>query len=91
MLLPIFLDLLKDDFPDVRLNVISKLDQVNQVCNPPPPLPFDATVGSGQPGAPDCHQQTGSSQPGVPSPPPPPPTSANWIKSTRCAFCSPPP
>lgn len=35
MLLPIFLDLLKDDFPDVRLNVISKLDQVNQVGFPP--------------------------------------------------------
>jgi serine/threonine-protein phosphatase 2A regulatory subunit A len=30
-LLPIFLALLKDDFPDVRLNIISKLDQVNQV------------------------------------------------------------
>jgi len=46
MLLPIFLDLLKDDFPDVRLNIISKLDQVNQVPFPafPPPPPFDATV-----------------------------------------------
>lgn len=32
-LLPIFLSLLKDDFPDVRLNIISKLDQVNQVCH----------------------------------------------------------
>lgn len=31
-LLPIFLALLKDEFPDVRLNIISKLDQVNQVC-----------------------------------------------------------
>lgn len=31
-LLPIFLYLLKDEFPDVRLNIISKLDQVNQVC-----------------------------------------------------------
>ena len=30
-LLPIFLSLLKDEFPDVRLNIISKLDQVNQV------------------------------------------------------------
>ena len=30
-LVPIFLTLLKDAFPDVRLNVISKLDQVNQV------------------------------------------------------------
>ena len=30
-LLPVFLSLLKDDFPDVRLNIISKLDQVNQV------------------------------------------------------------
>ena len=32
-LLPIFLFLLKDDFPDVRLNIISKLDQANQVCH----------------------------------------------------------
>lgn len=30
-LVPIFLTLLKDAYPDVRLNVISKLDQVNQV------------------------------------------------------------
>ncbi|CAI7849377.1 unnamed protein product [Closterium sp. NIES-54] len=30
-LLPLFLALLKDEFPDVRLNIISKLDQVNQV------------------------------------------------------------
>ncbi len=30
-LVPIFLTLLKDPFPDVRLNIISKLDQVNQV------------------------------------------------------------
>ncbi len=30
-LVPVFLTLLKDPFPDVRLNVISKLDQVNQV------------------------------------------------------------
>lgn len=28
-LLPLFLQLLKDDFPDVRLNVISKLETVN--------------------------------------------------------------
>lgn len=28
-LLPVFLALLKDDFPDVRLNIISKLDQVS--------------------------------------------------------------
>ena len=26
-LLPVFLSLLKDEFPDVRLNIISKLDQ----------------------------------------------------------------
>lgn len=32
-LLPIFLSLLKDEFPDVRLNIISKLDQVNQVLS----------------------------------------------------------
>jgi hypothetical protein len=34
-LLPVFLALLKDPFPDVRLNVISKLDQVRaraRVC-----------------------------------------------------------
>lgn len=30
-LVPVFLTLLKDQFPEVRLNVISKLDQVNQV------------------------------------------------------------
>lgn len=30
-LVPVFLSLLKDVYPDVRLNVISKLDQVNQV------------------------------------------------------------
>ncbi|KAF3588530.1 hypothetical protein F2Q69_00027531 [Brassica cretica] len=30
-LLPIILSLVKDEFPDVRLNIISKLDQVNQV------------------------------------------------------------
>ncbi len=30
-LLPVFLSLLKDDFPDVRLNIISKLDQVGLV------------------------------------------------------------
>jgi serine/threonine-protein phosphatase 2A regulatory subunit A len=28
-LLPLFLHLLKDEFPDVRLNIISKLEQVN--------------------------------------------------------------
>lgn len=31
-----FLSMLKDDFPDVRLHIISKLEQVNQgtlVCN----------------------------------------------------------
>jgi serine/threonine-protein phosphatase 2A regulatory subunit A len=28
-LLPLFLALLKDEFPDVRLNIISKLEQVN--------------------------------------------------------------
>ena len=29
-LLPVFLALLKDDFPDVRLNIISKLEQARQ-------------------------------------------------------------
>ena len=29
-LLPLFLRLLKDDFPDVRLNIISKLETVNK-------------------------------------------------------------
>ena len=28
-LLPLFLHLLKDDFPEVRLNIISKLETVN--------------------------------------------------------------
>lgn len=28
-LLPMFLQMLKDDFPDVRLNIISKLELVN--------------------------------------------------------------
>lgn len=31
-LLDLFLQLLKDDFPEVRLNIISKLDEVNKVC-----------------------------------------------------------
>ena len=30
-LLPVFLSLLKDEWPEVRLNIIAKLDQVNQV------------------------------------------------------------
>jgi len=30
-LLDLFLQFLKDDFPEVRLNIISKLDQVNKV------------------------------------------------------------
>ena len=30
-LLPLFLQLLKDEYPDVRLNIISRLEQVNQV------------------------------------------------------------
>lgn len=29
-LLPMFLQMLKDDFPDVRLHIISKLEQVNK-------------------------------------------------------------
>lgn len=29
-LLPMFLQMLKDDFPDVRLHIISKLELVNQ-------------------------------------------------------------
>lgn len=29
-LLPLFLQLLKDEFPDVRLNIISKLENVNE-------------------------------------------------------------
>ena len=31
MLLPLCLDLLRDEYPEVRLAIISKLDQVNQV------------------------------------------------------------
>lgn len=29
-LLPLFLHMLKDEFPEVRLNIISKLEQVNE-------------------------------------------------------------
>jgi hypothetical protein len=29
-LLPMFLNMLKDDFPEVRLNIISKLESVNK-------------------------------------------------------------
>ena len=32
-LLPVFLSLLKDDFPDVRLNIIAKLDQARRLCS----------------------------------------------------------
>jgi serine/threonine-protein phosphatase 2A regulatory subunit A len=32
-LVPVFLNLLRDPYPDVRLNVISKLDQVRQDAN----------------------------------------------------------
>lgn len=32
-LLPLFLSLLKDDWPDVRLAIIGKLQAVNQVSN----------------------------------------------------------
>lgn len=31
-LLPLFLTLLKDEWPDVRLAIIGKLQAVNQVC-----------------------------------------------------------
>jgi serine/threonine-protein phosphatase 2A regulatory subunit A len=31
-LLPLFLSLLKDEWPDVRLAIIGKLQAVNQVC-----------------------------------------------------------
>ncbi len=34
-LLPLFLHLLKDDFPEVRLNIISKLETVNQGLSVP--------------------------------------------------------
>lgn len=33
-LLPMFLQMLKDDFPDVRLHIISKLEQVNKGMHP---------------------------------------------------------
>lgn len=39
-LLPIFLALLKDEYPDVRLHIISKLDQVNEGTLLPQPLLF---------------------------------------------------
>jgi serine/threonine-protein phosphatase 2A regulatory subunit A len=35
-LLPLFLHLLKDDFPEVRLNIISKLETVNNGRYSPP-------------------------------------------------------
>ena len=38
-LLPLFLNLLKDEFPEVRLNIISKLDQVGG-CAQAPAQPF---------------------------------------------------
>jgi serine/threonine-protein phosphatase 2A regulatory subunit A len=31
-LLPLFLNQLKDDYPEVRLNIISNLDCINEVC-----------------------------------------------------------
>ena len=37
-LLPLFLHLLKDEFPEVRLNIISKLDQVNAGMSYPLPV-----------------------------------------------------
>ena len=33
-LLPLFLNQLKDDYPEVRLNIISNLDCINEVCSP---------------------------------------------------------
>jgi hypothetical protein len=39
-LLPVFLALLKDPFPDVRLNIISKLDQVGGAAARWDPVPF---------------------------------------------------
>jgi hypothetical protein len=45
-LVPVFLTLLKDQYPDVRLNVISKLDQVNQVRRPCCPLVAAETLPS---------------------------------------------
>lgn len=51
-LLPVFLSLLKDDFPDVRLNIISKLDQVHlQRAVPLPPFSIErpCTEGSFEP------------------------------------------
>ncbi|CAF1974606.1 unnamed protein product [Brassica napus] len=44
-LLPIFLSLLKDEFPDVRLNIISKLDQVNQGFTKSLAMTFVSEIG----------------------------------------------
>lgn len=33
-LLPMFLSMLKDEYPDVRLNIISKLELVNKGAEP---------------------------------------------------------
>ncbi len=40
-LLPVFLALLKDEYPDVRLNIISKLEQARhcRILPPNPPKP----------------------------------------------------
>ena len=42
-LLPLFLHLLKDEFPEVRLNIISKLEQVN-AGKPAPPKDLDIVL-----------------------------------------------
>ena len=39
-LLPMFLSMLKDEFPDVRLNIISKLELVNNGAQPKHPTLF---------------------------------------------------
>ena len=47
-LLPVFLSLLKDEVPDVRLNIISKLDQVctDDFNSGMAPLPVPLFLGS---------------------------------------------
>lgn len=40
-LLPMFLQMLKDEFPDVRLHIISKLEQVNKGKRTDP-VPIDS-------------------------------------------------
>jgi hypothetical protein len=45
-LVPVFLNLLRDPYPDVRLNVISKLDQVRHRCTAQRQLLYSTTFST---------------------------------------------